>query len=87
MNKKMKIRKMTLIGYKKIVELFETKKVNKDNTISFDISDIKKMPIICTDILYQLDEKKMYKTVDKFLDRKNKNKKYISLDLYYPKTK
>ena len=85
MNKKMKIRKMTLIGYKKIVELFETKKVNKDNTISFDISDIKKMPIICTDILYQLDEKKMYKEVDKFLDRKNKKK--ISLDLYYPKTK
>jgi hypothetical protein len=58
---KMKIKKTTLFGYKQLVKMLETKKVNKDNTISFGIKDVRDLPIICTDLLLQLDEKKIYK--------------------------
>jgi len=62
---KMKIKKTTLFGYKELVKMLETKKVNKDNTITFSIKDVKDLPIICTDLLLQLDERKIYKIFNK----------------------
>ncbi len=61
------IRKNTLIGLKTLVEMFEGKKVNKDNTINFTMKDINtKLNVIALNILSQIDEEKMFRLSDKY---------------------